>query len=442
MTVPIATSRSTYTGNAATTVFSTGFYFLDPADVVVKLTPSGGVQVVQTLGVHYTVTKPAAVGANGAITMLTAPPASSALVIERTVPIIQDTSFRTQGSFSPAVHEDRFDEQTFIDQQLTRRIADLESAGAAGSVVAGNGLTFSGATLHVGAGAGVQANADDIAVLYGGPADIAAVTAAPAAEGTANTAARTNHKHDISTAAAGAIAIGDAADVGVATSLARSDHRHSVAAPAAPADVTKAPAGTGAAATFARADHKHDVTTAVALELTDSANAEGNATSLSRSNHTHAHGVRSGGTLHAVATKTDAGFMSAADKTKLDGLLAETVSQGDIKTTDATPTQVLEWTPADDTAENVDLRVVALKAGSVDTGGYHLRLTVRRIAGVTSIIDQDRLVPDHESAEAAAWDVTVAASSPKILVTVTGTAASNIWWLVQARRLKCGVAGP
>jgi len=122
------------------------------------------------------------------------------------------------------------------------------------------------------------------------PAD---VTKAAAAVGTSLTLARSDHKHDISTAVAGTIAIGDAAAEGSATSLARSDHVHAVPAPAAPANVTKAAASAGAATTFARADHKHDITTAAATTVAY-ANAEGSATSLARSDHVHALPAQAG----------------------------------------------------------------------------------------------------------------------------------------------------
>lgn len=64
------------------------------------------------------------------------------------------------------------------------------------------------------------------------------------------------------------------------------------------------------------------LTTDTAVELTDTTNAEGNANSFARANHTHAHGNRAGGTLHAEVTPSVAGFMSAADKTKLDTIEA------------------------------------------------------------------------------------------------------------------------
>lgn len=55
-----------------------------------------------------------------------------------------------------------------------------------------------------------------------------------------------------------------------------------------------------------------------------SSNAAGTATTYARLDHVHSHGDQAGGSLHAVATTSVAGFMSAADKTKLDGLGADT----------------------------------------------------------------------------------------------------------------------
>lgn len=88
----------------------------------------------------------------------------------------------------------------------------------------------------------------------------------------------------------------------------------------APVNVTKAAAVVGVSTEAARQDHKHDIATATAVDLTDSTNAEGSSTSLSRADHQHSHGTRGGGTLHAAATTSVAGFLSAADKTKLDAL--------------------------------------------------------------------------------------------------------------------------
>lgn len=62
------------------------------------------------------------------------------------------------------------------------------------------------------------------------------------------------------------------------------------------------------------------LTTAIAITITDSTNGVGTANSFSRSDHQHAHGNRGGGTLHAIATPSLAGFLSASDKSKLDNI--------------------------------------------------------------------------------------------------------------------------
>lgn len=164
---------------------------------------------------------------------------------------------------------------------------------------------------------GVEIGATNTPLSSTAPAD---VTKAAAAVGVGTTAARADHKHDITTAAASTIQPDDASAEGTATSLSRSDHKHAIAAdvagtisvgdvpaegastsfaranhvhgltaPAAPVNVTKAAASAGAATTVARSDHKHDVTTAAPGTIQpDDASAEGTATSLSRSDHKHA----------------------------------------------------------------------------------------------------------------------------------------------------------
>lgn len=56
------------------------------------------------------------------------------------------------------------------------------------------------------------------------------------------------------------------------------------------------------------------------------AGATGTAGTYATATHTHGHGAQAGGTTHAVATTSVAGFLSAADKTKLDGLAPVDIS--------------------------------------------------------------------------------------------------------------------
>lgn len=164
-----------------------------------------------------------------------------------------------------------------------------------------------------------------------------AATPTAASAGSSPDASRVDHKHAIPVAAP--VAIGAANAAGSADTLARSDHVHALSPAdrakldasgpstpltgAAPAAVTKAAAVVGVSTDAARADHKHDVSTAAPVAIAQ-ANAEGSSASLARADHVHDHGAQPLGTgnQHAVATTTVAGFCSAADKTKLDGIAA------------------------------------------------------------------------------------------------------------------------
>lgn len=103
------------------------------------------------------------------------------------------------------------------------------------------------------------------------------VTKAAAAVGTSGTAARSDHKHDITTAVAGATAAGASAAEGVAASLARSDHAHSVACGTAAS--LGAANSEGVAVTFSRSDHVHDYDTMIYGDGSDGdATISGNTT--------------------------------------------------------------------------------------------------------------------------------------------------------------------
>ncbi len=159
---------------------------------------------------------------------------------------------------------------------------------------------------------------------------ISTVNAGDAAvEGSGAGLSRRDHQHAVATGGSTSqLDIGDIGSEGSSANLAREDHVHPQPFPAAPVNVTKAAAAAGSSARPARDDHKHDISTAIAISI-GGLNLEGTATTLSRSDHLHDHANQLGGTLHSVATPSVPGFMSAADKTKLDA--AQTLSEIDAK---------------------------------------------------------------------------------------------------------------
>lgn len=73
----------------------------------------------------------------------------------------------------------------------------------------------------------------------------------------------------------------------------------------APVDVTKAAAAVGVGTTAAKHDHKHDISTAAPTQGIGGGNSEGNATSLARSNHDHAIRETGGPTNMTVGAIAD-----------------------------------------------------------------------------------------------------------------------------------------
>ena len=199
-----------------------------------------------------------------------------------------------------------------------------------------------GGTTHAvavsGGAAGFLSGADK-AKLDGIPATAAALTSTPpvnvtksaAATGVATDGARADHKHDVTTAAP--VSVGAANAEGASSSLARADHVHDHGAQAGGATHAVAVAG-GAAGFMTGADKlkldgsaSNATNTPIAGALPQpvgTAASAGAGSSVSRHDHVHAHGAQpiGDGTNHAVATTSVAGFLSSADKTKLDGLSA------------------------------------------------------------------------------------------------------------------------
>ena len=157
-----------------------------------------------------------------------------------------------------------------------------------------------------------------------------------ASAGTAQGFARKDHVHGIEASTPGQIQIGDTASEGVATAFARSDHTHALVAPAAPVNVTKATAATGSSTSPARADHKHDVTTATPV-ATGTSNAEGTAESLARSDHVHALSAHASTHLDGGSDEIDVADLGSTSATGADQLVRSDGAGGLAWTSAGTP---------------------------------------------------------------------------------------------------------
>lgn len=147
------------------------------------------------------------------------------------------------------------------------------------------------------------------------PVAPASITKAAAVAGVSTNLARSDHKHDVDTAAPGATAPGDSATEGTALSLARSDHKHSVAAAAAVSVAPGDSASAGVAVTFARSDHKHSVAAAAPAQGVGGANSEGAAVTFARSDHNHTLRTTTGPTDLAIGAIADGEFLKRVGST-------------------------------------------------------------------------------------------------------------------------------
>jgi hypothetical protein len=210
------------------------------------------------------------------------------------------------------------------------------------------------------------------------------VTKSSAIVGVSSFAARSDHKHDISTTTASSLSVGGNNAEGSSTSLARADHLHALpsfgttagtfcqgndsrlsddrtasglrtattivsintaAAPVsgqvlsatsntsaewttpltltnvAPANITKSTALVGTATSVARADHKHDITTAVPSNI-GTTNQEGVSTALARADHIH-----KGTLLQTIESSLSSNITTTSDT--FTTLLSTTMITGD-----------------------------------------------------------------------------------------------------------------
>lgn len=119
-TVPSDQSSVGYLGNGSTQLFAVPYVFFDDTDLrVVLVDRATGAEAIQVLFVNYSVSGGS--GANGSVTMLTAPPNETTLIIEREIPYTQEIDYSPNDGFPAEVNEEGLDRGTMQVQQVRRR---------------------------------------------------------------------------------------------------------------------------------------------------------------------------------------------------------------------------------------------------------------------------------------------------------------------------------
>lgn len=115
MTLAVQTPRQLYNGNGSTTGFSIPFSFESNDEVEVILVSSADVETAQTITTHYTIS-------GSTVTMLTAPPSGSKLLIRMDVDLDQELDLSDQTASLPSNTEAELDEIVAQIQMLSERI--------------------------------------------------------------------------------------------------------------------------------------------------------------------------------------------------------------------------------------------------------------------------------------------------------------------------------
>ncbi|MGL4401094.1 MAG: hypothetical protein ACRCXD_14585 [Luteolibacter sp.] len=263
------------------------------------------------------------------------------------------------------------------------------------------------------------------------------IPGAAASQGVSNSYSRGDHRHALPTSAAVGLTGGSTNTEGAAATAARSDHTHAISNGGTPSTITPdAAAAQGTSTSLARSDHAHAIATGAPVAV-GGTNAEGTGSDFARADHVHAHGSQTDGTHHAVATQTVAGFLSAADKTKLDSLTSSLT--GEVSTTDATVTTVASIPTDTDRTYMVEVWLSGRRTGGIagaanDTANFIRRFVLKNNAG--TLAAPLNLTTEYTQRDQAAWNIALTVSGTNLLVRANGALNNNVDWRAEVRTLR------
>lgn len=122
MTIDSSTLSKSYSGDGSTTAFPATFEFFTESDLKVILRSSAGIETVQTLSTHYTVSEPSPAPGVGTVNMITPPAVGETLTIALDVPYTQQTDLSQQSALPAEVIESGIDKVVLQTKQLAEQI--------------------------------------------------------------------------------------------------------------------------------------------------------------------------------------------------------------------------------------------------------------------------------------------------------------------------------
>lgn len=321
MTVVSSNSKTTLHGNGDARVWPFTFRVVDESHLQVILT-TAGTETLLTGG--YTVTL---AGNGGSVTYPTsgAPLAAGhKITLRRVVPLTQDTDLANQGGFYAETHEDRFDLLAMADQQQQEELDRAIKAPVTDEVA----FDLPSATVRASRILGFQADGTPRASTVTLEAVEAITTAGVAAGKIIATVPPVTSDGTLVEVPTGYV-LGSAAQADVVVGGLLQSGRFTIGASTGGAAGSSVffgepvPAGIEVAIRILGISPDAPGTGDVSYvppPAIGTAGSGGTSVNSSASDHTHAHGDLPGGGLHALATETTPGFMSAADKIKLAGM--------------------------------------------------------------------------------------------------------------------------
>jgi len=122
MTVSSTTRRKEYTGNSSTTEFAYDFKIFEDSDLTVTLhTIASGAETILTLNTDYTVSGEGT-ESGGNVTTVSTYSSDYKIIIERILPLTQETDYIEGDDFPAESHEEALDRMVMICQQIQAKI--------------------------------------------------------------------------------------------------------------------------------------------------------------------------------------------------------------------------------------------------------------------------------------------------------------------------------